>query len=63
MDIASVASAISNATVQNKVDVAVAKKTLDVQKEQGQAIVQMLDAAKDVGKSTAGSVNGLDLYA
>jgi Putative motility protein len=64
MDIAGLASSLSQAQVQSSIDIAVAKKSMDVQKQQGAAIVQMLDAAQDIAKSnTNAGVNGLDLYA
>jgi hypothetical protein len=64
MDIAGIATSLSQAQLQSDVGTAVAKKTMDVQKQQGAAIVQMLDAAQDVAKSsTNAGVNGLDLYA
>lgn len=65
MDIAGIATSLSNAQLQSSVDIAVAKKSMDVQKQQGAAIVQMLDAAKDVGRtdSSNAGVKGLDLYA
>jgi hypothetical protein len=65
MDIAGLATSLSNVQLQSSIDVAVTKKTLDIQKQQGAAIVQMLDSAKDVGKSssTNAGVQGLDLYA
>lgn len=48
---ASAATALSNAQAQNQVSVAVAGKQLDAVKQQGQAAVQLIEAAATVGKS------------
>lgn len=55
----------------SKVSIAVAKKTLDASKSQGEAAVALLQSALDFAKSSAGAVSGinraanggLDLYA
>ena len=39
------ASAVKQSQVQNQVDVAVASKTLQVQKQQGDAVIQLIDQA------------------
>jgi len=49
--IAQTSTAISQAQLQNQVDVSVAKKTLDAQKQQGDAAVQLIEAAARVSKS------------
>ncbi len=63
MDISAASlSAISQAQTKNKVDVAVAKKTLDAQKQTGAAVVAMIAQAADQSKSQATS-GRLDLLA
>ncbi|MHC2067334.1 YjfB family protein [Bremerella sp. T1] len=49
--IASQATAIQQAQVQNQADIAVAKKTLDAQKQQGDAAVQLIESAARISKS------------
>lgn len=48
MDIAAAASSVKQAQVGTQVAVAVARKTLDAQEQQGQAAIQLLEAAKQV---------------
>jgi hypothetical protein len=55
-------SALSQAQTKNKVDVAVAKKTLDAQKQTGDAVVAMIAQAADQSKSQ-GTSGRLDLLA
>jgi hypothetical protein len=55
-------SALSQAQTKNKVDVAVAKKTLDAQKQTGDAVVAMIAQAADQSKSQA-TAGRLDLLA
>jgi hypothetical protein len=63
MDISAASlSAISQAQTKNKVDVAVAKKTLDTQKQTGAAVVAMIAQAADQSKSQ-GTSGRLDLLA
>lgn len=63
------ASAIQQSQIKNQVDVAVAKKSLDVQKQAGEAAVALIQAAADTAKANApragqGSVGGgrADIY-
>lgn len=49
--IAAQASAIQQSQVQNQVDIAVAKKSLDAQKLQGDAAVQLIESAARISKS------------
>jgi hypothetical protein len=46
MDIASLATSLKQADVSNQISVAVARKTLDAQKQEGDAAIQLLEAAK-----------------
>jgi hypothetical protein len=55
-------AAIRNLDLSNQVSVQVAKKAMDVQKDQGKAAVELLRQAAQVGKSPV--VNGrLDVLA
>ncbi len=45
MDIAATATALSQVQLQNNVAVAVARKAMDAQKAQGDAAIQLLQAA------------------
>ncbi len=45
MDIASLASSISQIQISNSIAVAVAKKSLDAQKQQGDAAIKLLEQA------------------
>lgn len=47
--------ALSNVDLSNAVSVAVARKTLDTQQFQGQAMVQMIRDAAKAGASPSGS--------
>ncbi|MEW4454261.1 MULTISPECIES: YjfB family protein [Bremerella] len=49
--IAGQASAIQQSQVKNQVDVAVAKKTLDAQKQIGDAAVQLIESAARISKA------------
>jgi len=49
--IAQTATAIQQSQVKNEVGVAVAKKTLDAQKQQGDAAVQLIESAARISKS------------
>lgn len=49
--IAQTASAIAQSQVRNEVDMALAKKSLDVQKQQGDAAVQLIESAAQLSKS------------
>jgi len=42
------ASAIQQSKVQNQVSVAIAKKSMDVQKQQGQAAVELIQQVSDL---------------
>jgi hypothetical protein len=53
-------SAVRNLDISNQVSVQVAKKALDVQKDQGRAMIDLLRDAAKVGGSQTGR---LDLYA
>lgn len=58
--------ALSNLDLSNQVSVTVARKALDVQQQEGAAVVQMLQTAADIQPSShhpVPSQNGLDLYA
>lgn len=57
--IASQATAIGQSQVQNQADIAVAKKSLDAQKLQGEAAVQLIESAARISKSpgTGGLIN------
>lgn len=46
MDIAALATSISQIETSNGISVAVARKTLDAQKQQGDAAIALLEAAK-----------------
>lgn len=63
-------TAVSRADLTNRIDVAVAAKALDVERQQGEAVVRLIEdaaAGTDTGKSGGGCQNGcggsLDLYA
>lgn len=49
--IAAAGSAIQQSQTQNQVDLAVAKKTLDAQKQAGDAAVQLIETAARISKS------------
>jgi len=49
--IAQTATAIQQSQVKNEVGIAVAKKTLDTQKQQGDAAVQLIESAARISKS------------
>ena len=53
MDLANSLSSLSQANTMSKVQIAVAKKVMDNQKMQGQAVLELLDAASE-GASKAG---------
>lgn len=57
--IAGASSAIAQSQTQNQVDMAVAKKSLDAQKLQGEAAVQLIEGAARISKSpgTGGLIN------
>lgn len=57
--IAGASSAIAQSQTQNQVDMAVAKKSLDAQKLQGEAAVQLIENAARISKSpgTGGLIN------
>jgi hypothetical protein len=46
MDIAALATSIKQIETANSISVAVARKTLDAQKQQGDAAIALLEAAK-----------------
>lgn len=56
-------SAIAQARTKNEVDVAVAKKALDTQRQQGAAVVEMLKSAADTANTAAKTAGGLDITA
>ena len=45
--------AITRAAVENQIDVAVAQKALQAQKQQGEAAVDMIKSAVDIGQQLA----------
>jgi Putative motility protein len=47
------ASAVKQSQVQNQVDIAVASKTLQVQKQQGDAVIQLIDQAVQIQEQLA----------
>ena len=47
------ASAVKQSQVQNQVDVAVASKTLQVQRQQGDAVIQLIDQAVQIQEQLA----------
>ena len=59
--------ALSNVDLSNQVSVAVARKTLDAQQQQGQAVVDLLKAAAANERSevagSKGDSGGVDVYA
>ena len=59
-DVISVSSLsnLQQSTVQNKVSFAVAKKSLDVQKSQGDAAVSLLKQAADFSKGVSKGIDG-----
>jgi hypothetical protein len=54
--------AAQHADVSNQVSMAVLRKTMDAQQEEGASIVAMIAQAGEAGKSGGGG-RGLDLYA
>lgn len=65
MSCSSCTSSVSQAqqeSVRFQIDIAVAKKSLDATKSQGEAIVQLLEAAAAIGNSEGKGV-GLDAMA
>lgn len=48
MDIAAVATSVKQAEIGNQVAVAVARKALDAQEQEGQAAIQLLESAREV---------------
>lgn len=58
MDIAALATSIKQIETSNSISVAVARKTLDAQRQQGDAAIQLLEAAAQTGQSGA-SPDGL----
>ena len=50
MDIAALAISIKQIETSNSISVAVARKTLDAQKQQGEAAIQLLEAAAQTGQ-------------
>jgi len=57
------AMAINRAELDSKVSILVARKALDVQQQQGDAMVGLIKAAAETGQSGGNGQNGLDLYA
>jgi len=55
-------SALSQAKVEGEVQVRVARKTMDAQKEQGEAALQLLEGAKELAKQT-GTGGSIDVNA
>jgi hypothetical protein len=53
-------SAIAQARTKNEIDVAVAKKALDTQRQQGAAVVEMLKSAADTADANK-TTGGLDI--
>ena len=58
MDIASLATGIKQAELSNNISIAVARKAMDAQKQEGQAAIQLLEAAVQTGP-TGASPDGL----
>lgn len=52
------ASAISQVQVQNQLSIAVAKKSLDAAKQQGEAALQLIEAAAAIGQQQSHSESG-----
>lgn len=48
MDIAAVATSVKQAEIGNQVAVAVARKALDAQEQQGQAAIKLLESAREI---------------
>lgn len=63
MDIAALATSIKQIETANSISVAVARKTLDAQKQQGEAAIALLEAAKQTvpGASPDGLGAAIDL--
>jgi hypothetical protein len=53
MDISALASNMAQMQTQSRISTAVAKKTLDSQKQQGEAAIKLLESAMDVGQAAA----------
>jgi hypothetical protein len=54
MDIASLATSVKQLEVSNNISIAVARKAMDAQKQQGDAAIQLLEAA---AKTAPGGAN------
>lgn len=59
MDIAAAATAMSQSQLQSQVSTAVARKSLDAQQQQGQAALELLEAAANVQDATNASPRGV----
>jgi hypothetical protein len=58
----SAASALQNAETQDQVKFAIAKKSLDAQKQQGDAVVKLIEQAAEIQQNQASS-EGVDIKA
>ncbi len=59
MSVGSVSSIVSGAGTDNSAGILVARKALDVQEQQGEAIVQLMESARVEGPKG----NNVDVYA
>jgi len=59
------ASAIKTSQVQSEVSVRVAKKTLDAERQQGEAAIELINSAKAIAENTNSRADegGVDTYA
>lgn len=57
MDIAALATSIKQIETSNSISVAVARKTLDAQKQQGDAAIALLEAAKQTAPGSSGGAS------
>lgn len=59
MDIPALATNLSQINTANSIDIAVAKKVLDAQKQQGDAAVQLLEAAAQTAQPSEPTHGGV----
>lgn len=60
MDIAALATSMTQMDTQNRISTAVARKTLDSQKQQGDAAVALIQAAMAVAPGSPGSLAAVE---
>ena len=58
MDIPALATGLAQSSLSNNVSVAVARKSLDSQKQQGEAAVQLLEGAVKLAEQCSGDASG-----